>query len=38
MKNRVGSHSIHHIQVHRGWITKYRYHVLQGDANYIAES
>ena len=31
MKNRVSSHSVHQIQVHLVWITKYRYQVLQGD-------
>lgn len=31
MENRLGSHSIHNLQVHLVWISKYRYHVLQGD-------
>ena len=32
MKNtRTGSHSVHQIQVHLVWITKYRYHVLVGE-------
>ena len=28
---RKGSHSISHMTVHLIWVTKYRYHVLQGD-------
>ena len=28
---RSNSHSISHLSVHIVWITKYRYHVLQGD-------
>ena len=31
MKNRVSSHSVHQVQVHLVWITKYRYDVLQGE-------
>ena len=31
MGNRVSSHSIHNVQVHLIWITKYRYHVLTGE-------
>ena len=31
METRRSSHSIHSLQVHLVWITKYRYHVLQGD-------
>ncbi|MDR2149197.1 MAG: IS200/IS605 family transposase [Tannerella sp.] len=31
MVNRTGSHSIHNLQVHLVWITKYRYAVLTGD-------
>lgn len=31
MKTRRSSHSTHSLQVHIVWITKYRYHVLQGD-------
>jgi putative transposase len=31
MSHRVGSHSVHNLQVHLVWITKYRYHVLTGD-------
>ena len=31
MNNRKSSHSIHQLQVHLVWITKYRYQVLQGD-------
>ena len=31
MKLRETSHSVHSLQVHLVWITKYRYHVLQGD-------
>jgi putative transposase len=31
MENRQGSHSVYCLQVHIVWITKYRYHVLQGD-------
>ncbi|MCF8248058.1 MAG: IS200/IS605 family transposase [Saprospiraceae bacterium] len=30
-EQRVGSHSVHQLQVHIVWITKYRYHVLQAD-------
>ena len=29
--NRKGSHSIHQLQVHLVWSTKYRYKVLKGD-------
>ena len=28
---RKGSHTVHDIKYHLVWITKYRYHVLQGD-------
>lgn len=28
---RKGSHSVHELQVHLVWATKYRYHVLKGD-------
>lgn len=31
MNNRKSSHTIHQLQVHLVWITKYRYHVLQGE-------
>ena len=31
MENRKSSHSVHSLQVHLVWITKYRYHVLQGE-------
>ena len=31
MHNRFGSHSVHNLQVHLVWITKYRYQVLTGD-------
>lgn len=31
MKSRQSSHSVHQLQVHLVWITKYRYHVLQGE-------
>ena len=31
MESRKNSHSVHSLQVHLVWITKYRYHVLQGD-------
>ena len=31
MESRKSSHSVHSLQVHLAWITKYRYHVLQGD-------
>jgi len=31
MENRQSSHSIHNLQVHLVWITKYRYPVLTGD-------
>jgi len=30
-ENRKSSHSVHDLQVHIVWSTKYRYHVLQGD-------
>lgn len=30
-ENRHGSHTISRLTVHIVWITKYRYHVLQGD-------
>ncbi|MFC5537406.1 transposase, partial [Rhodocytophaga aerolata] len=30
-RNRYSSHSVHHLQVHLVWITKYRYQVLKGD-------
>ena len=30
-QQRSSSHSVHQLQVHLVWITKYRYHVLQGD-------
>ena len=30
-RNRYSSHSVHNLQVHLVWITKYRYKVLQGD-------
>jgi len=30
MENRQSSHSIHNLQVHLVWITKYRYPVLTG--------
>ena len=29
--NRHGSHSVTRLTVHLVWVTKYRYHVLQGD-------
>ncbi len=31
MDNRKSSHTIHQLQVHLVWITKYRYHVLGGE-------
>ena len=31
MSHRAGSHSVHSLEVHPVWITKYRYHVLTGD-------
>ena len=31
MVNRTVSHSVHNLQVHLVWITKYRYAVLTGD-------
>lgn len=31
MYSRKSSHSVHSLQVHLVWITKYRYQVLQGD-------
>ena len=31
MKQRTGSHSVHNLQVHLVWSTKYRYQVLRGD-------
>ncbi|MDR1369885.1 MAG: transposase, partial [Dysgonamonadaceae bacterium] len=31
MENRQGSHTVHSLQVHIVWITKYRYQVLQGE-------
>ncbi len=31
MEYRKSSHSVHDLQVHLVWITKYRYKVLQGD-------
>jgi len=31
MENRQGIHSVYCLQAHIVWITKYRYHVLQGD-------
>ena len=31
MKQRTGSHSVHKLEVHLVWSTKYRYHVLTGD-------
>ena len=31
MNNRKSSHSIHQLQIHLVWITKYRYQVLQRD-------
>jgi putative transposase len=34
MENRQGSHSVYCLQVHIVWITKYRYHVLQGDVQH----
>ena len=30
-QQRSGSHSVHNLQVHLVWSTKYRYHVLTGD-------
>ena len=30
-QQRSGSHSVHDLQVHLVWSTKYRYHVLTGD-------
>jgi putative transposase len=30
-RNRYSSHSVHQLQVHLVWITKYRYQVLKGD-------
>lgn len=31
MDNRQTNHIVHSLQVHLVWITKYRYHVLQGE-------
>jgi putative transposase len=31
MENRRSTHSVNRLQVHLVWITKYRYHVLQGE-------
>jgi len=31
MSHRAGSHSVHSLEVHLVWITKYRYPVLTGD-------
>ena len=31
MENRRSFHTVNSLQVHLVWITKYRYHVLQGD-------
>ena len=31
MKQRRGGHTVHNIQIHLVWITKYRYAVLTGD-------
>ena len=31
MKQRTGSHSVHKLEVHLVWSTKYRYHVLTRD-------
>ena len=31
MKQRTDSHSVHKLEVHLVWSTKYRYHVLTGD-------
>lgn len=31
MENRRSTHNVNRLQVHLVWITKYRYHVLQGD-------
>ncbi len=31
MENRRGTHNVNRLQVHLVWITKYRYHVLQGE-------
>ncbi len=28
---RISSHSVSNLTVHLVWVTKYRYHVLQGD-------
>ena len=30
-RNRYSSHSVHNMNVHIVWVTKYRYHVLKGD-------
>jgi putative transposase len=30
-RNRYSSHSVHQLQVHIVWITKYRYQILKGD-------
>jgi putative transposase len=30
-QQRSSSHSVHQLQVHLVWVTKYRYHVLQGE-------
>ena len=31
MQYRKGAHTVHKLQYHFVWITKYRYHILQGD-------
>jgi putative transposase len=33
-QQRSSSHSVHNLQVHIVWITKYRYKVLEGDVQY----
>ena len=31
MEYRKGSHTVYNIQYHFVWVTKYRYHVLEGE-------
>ncbi len=34
---RKGSHTVSRLTCHLGWVTKYRYHVLQGDVQRCRE-
>ena len=34
MEHRKSSHSVHNLQVHLVWITKYRYKILIGDVHF----